>query len=222
MGYVWAIYDTYDIYEAKPDGSDRRPITTTKGYDAEATLCDRDGRIVFTSTRDGDLDLYEMDSAGKVRRLTNTPGYDGGAFYSADCTQIVFRASRPQGQALEDYRALLGRGLVRPTALEIFTMRSDGTAVKQITSNGAANFAPFFHPDGKRIIFSSNTGDPRGREFDMWMIPASGGEAERITTAAGFDGFPMFTPDGQYLVWASNRANPEGRDTNLFIARWVE
>ncbi|HVS30789.1 MAG TPA: peptidase M28, partial [Thermoanaerobaculia bacterium] len=180
-------------------------------------------KILFTSTRDGDLDLYDMDAdGGNVRRLTSSPGYDGGAFYNADCTEIVWRASRPEGDALAEYRGLLAKGLVRPTLMELWVARSDGTNARQITNNRAANFCPYFHPDGKRIIYASNAGDPRGREFDMYLISKEGGEPERVTTAPGFDGFPMFSPDGQWLVWASNRADPTAPDTNLFLARWVD
>jgi Tol biopolymer transport system component len=220
-GYVWAIYPTFDIWTAKPDGSEAHRLTTNDGYDAEATWCAKGGKIVFTSTRDGDIDLYEMDeSGGKVKKLTNTPGYDGGAFYNADCTEIVWRAGRPTGAALDEYRGLLAKGLVRPTTMELFVMKADGSDQRQITHNGAANFCPFFTPDGKKVIYSSNAGDPKGREFDVFMIPKEGGDAERITTAPGFDGFPMFSPDGKWLVWASNRADVASHETNLFLARW--
>ncbi len=221
-GYVWAVYPTYDIYEANADGSNAHRMTTTPGYDAEATWCGKGGKFVFTSDRDGDLDLYEMDDKGNVKRLTNMPGYDGGAFYNAECTEIVWRGFHPTGKELDEYRALLAQGIVRPTVMELFVMNEDGTNVRQLTNNGAANFCPFFTPDGKRIIYASNSGDPKGREFDLWMIPKNGGAAERLTTAPGFDGFPMFSPDGKYIVWASNRADPASHETNLFIAEWVE
>jgi Tol biopolymer transport system component len=222
QGYVWAVYPSYDIYEANPDGSNAHRLTTTNGYDAESTWCAKGGKFVFTSDRDGDLDLYEMDDKGRVRRLTNMPGYDGGAFYNADCTEIVFRGFHPTGAALDEYRALLARHLVRPTVMELFVMNADGSNVRQITQTGAANFCPYFHPDGKRIIYASNAGDPKGREFDLWLISRTGGSPERITTATGFDGFPMWSPDGRLLVWASNRADPQSHETNLFIAEWVE
>jgi Tol biopolymer transport system component len=222
QGYVWAIYPSYDIVEAKPDGSAVKKLTTTPGYDAEATWCHQGGKFVFTSMRDGDLDLYEMTGDGKVKRLTNTPGYDGGAFYNADCTEIAFRANHPSGAALDEYRALLAKGLVRPTTMELFVMKADGTNQRQITNTGKANFCPYFTPDGKKIIYSSNAGDPKGREFDVYLISKEGGEPERITTAPGFDGFPMFSPDGKWLVWASNRADPASHETNLFLAKWVE
>jgi len=223
-GYIWGVYPSFDIYIAKADGSDKKRLTTTPGYDAEGVWCHKGGKILFTSVRDGDLDLYSMDENGaNVKRLTNTPGYDGGAFYNADCTEIVWRASRFEGTALDEYRSLLAEGFVRPSKMELFVASADGSNAKQITKNGAANFCPYFTPDGKHIIYSSNVLDPRGREFDLFILNKDGsGDPERITTAPAFDGFPMFSPDGKWLVWASNRANPEGRETNLFIARWAE
>jgi TolB protein len=224
-GYIWGVYPSYDIYVAKADGSEKKRITSTPGYDAEATWCHKGGKIIFTSVRDGDLDLYEMnENGGDVKRLTSLEGYDGGAFYNADCTEIVWRASRfPDSTQLEDYQKLLREGFVRPSKMELYVAKADGSAAKQITSNGAANFGPYFTPDSRRVIYSSNVLDPRGREFDIFIVNKDGtGEPERITTAPAFDGFPIFSPDGKWLVWGSNRSNPEGRETNLFIARWVE
>jgi Tol biopolymer transport system component len=224
-GYIWGVYQDFDLYLANADGTNAKRITTTPGYDAEATWCHKGGKVIFTSVRDGDLDLYEMDeNGGNVRRLTTTPGYDGGAFYNAQCTEIVWRASRfDDPKELADYQSLLKEGFVRPSKMELWVANADGTNARQITKNGAANFGPFFTPDGKRVIYSSNVLDPRGREFDIFLLAKDGsGEPERVTTAPAFDGFPMFSPDGQWLVFASNRANPEGRETNLYIAKWVE
>jgi Tol biopolymer transport system component len=215
------VYDTYDLWEVPAEGGTPRRLTDVRGYDAEATWCHRGGKFVFTSSREGDLDLYESDEAGQVRRLTNTPGYDGGAFYNADCTKIVWRANHPEGAALEEYRRLLAQGLVRPTEMELFVMKADGSEARQVTRNGAANFCPYFLPDSKRILYSSNAGGSP-REFDLWLIGEDGTGAERITSAPGFDGFPVLSPDGTLVVWASNRADPESHQTNLFIARWIE
>jgi hypothetical protein len=224
LGYVWALYDTYDIFKADADGKNVVRLTDTKGYDAEATVCPKDGSIIFTSVRDGDIDLYRMDADGKnVKRLTNTPGYDGGAFFSADCSKIVWRASRPKGKDLEDFKKLLSQNLVRPSKLELYVANADGSEATQLTYLDAASFAPFWHPSQKRILFSSNHGDPKGREFDIWSISINGTGLERITHAPGFDGFPMFSPDGKTLAFSSNRATPKGKhDTNVFLARWVE
>ena len=225
QGYVWALYDTYDIFRAKADGSGVVRLTDTPGYDAEGTVCAKDGSIVFTSVRDGDIDLYRMDADGKnVKRLTNTPGYDGGAFFNADCTKIVWRASRPKpGKELDDYRRLLAQKLVRPTKLELYVANADGTEPMQITYLDAASFAPFWHPSQKRILFASNYGDPKGREFDIWAVDIDGTNLERVTFAKGFDGFPMFSPDGKFLAFSSNRATaPGAHDTNVFVARWVD
>jgi len=222
-GYVWALHD-YQLYTALPDGTDLRPLSPAPGtYNAEATIS-AGGAVVFTSTRDGDLDLYSMrlDGSG-LRRLTRTVGYDGGAFFSADGERIVFRASRPTGEAeVAEYRRLLGRKLVRPGKLEIFTMNADGTGERQVTRLGAASFAPFFHPDGRRILFASNVGDPRGRNFDIYLVNDDGTGLERITTSDAFDGFPMFSPDGKRLVFASNRNGTRPGETNVFVAEWVD
>ncbi|WNG39587.1 M28 family peptidase [Archangium violaceum] len=224
-GYVWPLYDTYDIYKANADGSNVRPLTQVKGYDAEATVCSKDGSIVFTSTRDGDLELYRMDAdGGNVKRLTHAPGYDGGAFFNADCSKLVWRASRPRpGKELEDYQALLAKGLVRPTKLELYIADADGSNATQITYLNAATFAPSWHPTKNRILFSSNYQDPKGREFDIWAVDATGAGLERITTSKGFDGFPLFSPDGTKLAFSSNRVTPEGKtDTHVLIADWKD
>ena len=222
-GYVWPIYDTYQIYSAAPDGTDLVALTDEEAYDAEATVCPVDGSIVFTSTRDGDLDLYRMDADGtNVRRLTDTPGYDGGAFFSRDCSMIVWRASRPSGAELVEYRALLDEGLVRPGVLEIFVANADGSEPSQVTHVGGANFAPFFFPDGRRIIFSSNHHDPAGREFDLFAVDVDGTGLERITFTPGFDGFPMFSPDGSQLAFGSNRNQGQPGETDVYLAQWME
>ena len=226
QGYVWPIDRNFEIWSALPDGSDLKRVTANDAYDAEATVCLKDGSVIFTSTRDGDLDLYIMGADGTgVARLTDAPGYDGGAFFSNDCRKIVWRASRPAGPELDDYRRLLGQGLVRPTKLEIWVADVDGRRIhnaRQVTQLGAASFAPSFFPSGERILFSSNYGDPKGREFDLWAVNADGSGLERITYSPGFDGFPLFSPDGTRLAFSSNRGQGAPGDTNVFVARWVE
>jgi len=223
-GYVWAVYPNFDIFTANPDGSNPKQLTTTPGYDAETTITLDGKKLVFTSMRDGDLDIYSMDADGKnVKRLTNELGYDGGPFWSYDGKQIVYRAHHPKtDDAKAEYTALLKDNLIQPSVLEIWVMNADGSNKRQVTSNGKANFGPYFFPDGKRIIFASNIDDPRGRNFDLYTINVDGSGQERITFSPAFDGFPMFSPDGKKLVFASNRNAKVQGETNVFIADWVE
>lgn len=222
QGYVWPLYESYDIFRADPEGGNLVRLTDTRGYDAEAVYSPLGDRIVFTSLRSGDLELYLMNPDGTgVEQLTNSPGYDGGAFFSRDGEWIVWRASRPTNDALSDYRALLAEDLVRPGQLEIYIMNLEQREPIQLTNNGAANFGPYWHPDGKHVIFSSNLDDPDARNFDLHLIDVETREIERITQFPGFDGFPMFSHDGKRLVFASNRNNRVRGETNVFVADWV-
>jgi Tol biopolymer transport system component len=225
QGYVWAMYPGYDLFTARAeDGGDLERLTATPGYDAEATVSPDGRTIVFTSARGGDLEIYTMGADGSdLRRLTHEPGYDGGPFFSPDGKRIVYRRDAPRDEAeLARYQELLGRGLYRPGVLEIWVMDRDGSNKRQITRLGAASFAPFFHPDGRRILFSSNHPDPHGRNFDLWIVNDDGTGLERVTSDPSFDSFPMFSPDGRTLVFASNRGAKVRGETNLFLADWVE
>jgi TolB protein len=222
-GYVWPL-NNLEIYTARADGSGLRQLTHAGGYNAEATVSPDGKRIVFTSTRDGDIDLYTMKTDGSdVRRLTDRVGYDGGAVYSPDGRLLAWRAGYPKTAAdTADYEKLLAQHLVRPSHVELWVANADGSNPRQITSLGGANFAPAWHPDGRRLIFSSNYPAPRTGRFDLYLINADGTGLEQVTTAPDFDGFPMFSPDGTKLVWASNRHGTTSGETDLFIADWVE
>ena len=220
-GYVWGL-DPFDIYTANADGSGLARLTNYGVYTAEGTLSPDGKTIVFTSLKDGDLDIYTMGVDGSnLRRLTTTPGYDGGPFFSPDGKQIVYRAHHPTDTAeLRDYRALLAQRIVRPSRMEVWVMNADGSGQRQVTRLGGANFAPYFTPDGRRIIFSSNHKNPRSGNFDLYLVNVDGTGLEQVTTSPVFDGFPQFSPDGRHLVWASNRHAAKPNETNVFIAEW--
>jgi TolB protein len=223
--YRWAL-DDYDLYAVRIDGQEMQRLTSTPGYDAEATVSPDGKTIVWTSVKDGDLDIYAMNLDGsKARRLTHDVGYDGGAFFSPDSKRIVYRASHPTDPAeMARYKELLHQRLVEPGQLEIFIMGADGTNQTAVTSNGASNFSPYFHPDGKRIIFSSNV-ETRGEggrpSFHLFLIADDGTGQERVTTDGHFNSFPMFSPDGKHLVWVSDRHSKEPGEFNVFLADWV-
>ena len=223
-GYVWPIYPDYEIFSAALDGSDLRRLTHNAGYDAEGAVSPDGKRIVFTSLREGDLDLYLMDVDGSnLRRLTDRLGYDGGPFFSWDGRTIVYRAWHPRTPGeITAYRDLLARHLVRPRQMELFLMDADGGNIRQVTDLGAASFAPFLHPDGKRIIFSSNLHDPIGRSFALYLIRTDGTHLTRLTYGEPFAGFPMFSRDGRLLVFASHRNQQVPGEMNIFLADWVD
>ncbi|MBM4166564.1 MAG: hypothetical protein FJ218_06580 [Ignavibacteria bacterium] len=223
-GYVWKIIPDYDILTADADGKNIRVLSSSDGYDAEATISPKGDRIVFTSTRNGDLDLFSMNIDGSdIKQLTNELGYDGGAFFSFDGKKICYRAYHPKEQEkIDEYTALFKENSVRPSVMEIMMMNADGSNKQQLTFNGKANFAPFFHPDGKRIIFASNMNDTTKskRNFDLFIIDITTQNIEQITFSETFDSFPMFTNDGTKLIFSSNRNAKVRGETNVFLADW--
>ncbi|GGK21294.1 hypothetical protein GCM10007962_14270 [Yeosuana aromativorans] len=222
--YVWPVYDSFDIFVADLDGNITAQLTNEPGYDAEATVSPKGDKIVFTSTRSGDLELYTMNIDGSdVKQVTDEVGYDGGAFFSPDGTKLIFRASRPKtDEEIKAYKDLLANGLVEPTNMELYICNVDGSDLKQITNLGNANWCPFFLPSGKKVLFSSNFESERGFPFNLYMIDIDGKNLERVTHSETFDAFPVFSNNGKYLAFSSNRNNGGGRDTNLFIAEWVD
>lgn len=222
--YVWPVYDSFDIFVADLEGNITAQLTDEPGYDAEATVSPKGDKIVFTSIRSGDLELYTMDLDGKnVKQITDELGYDGGAFFSPDGSKLIFRASRPKTEAaIKEYKDLLAQGLVQPTEMELFICNADGSDLRQLTHLGNANWAPFFHPSGEKILFSSNFESERGFPFNLYLIDIDGKNLERVTHSQTFDAFPVFSNDGKKLAFSSNRNNGDTRDTNLFIAEWQD
>ena len=222
--YVWPIYRDFDIFVSDMNGEILQQLTNEPGYDAEATISAQGDKIVFTSDRTGDLELYTMDIDGSnVNQVTFGLGYDGGAFFSPDGTKLIFRSSRPTtDEEIKEYTDLLAVGLVKPTEMELFICNVDGSELTQITSLGQANWSPFFHPSGKKVLFSSNHASEKGFPFNLYMINIDGTGLEQITHDGVFDAFPMFSYDGKKLVFSSNRNNGGTRSTNMFFADWVE
>ena len=221
--YLWPIYDSYEIFVADLKGHITKQLTKSPGYDAEATISPKGDKIIFTSTRNGDLDLYTMNIDGSdVRQITHELGYDGGAWFSPDGKKIVWRASRPKTpEQIQDYKDLLSKGLVMPTQMEVFVANADGTDVHQVTALGKANWAPSFTPDGKHIIFASDYEYERGFPFNLYLVNLDGTGLEKISRDGGFDAFPQFSPDGKKFIFSSNRHNGGGHDTNVFVCDWV-
>ena len=222
--YLWAIYPDFDIYIADLQGNITKKLTNSPGYDAEAVVSPDGKKIAFTSIRSGDLELYTMDIDGSnVKQITSGLGYDGGSFFSHDSKKLVFRSSRPKtDEEIKEYKELLADNVVAPTNMEIYTCNVDGSNLKQVTNLGKANWAPYFHPSDKKIIFSSNHHSTRGYDFQLYMIDLNGENLRQITFESEFNAFPMFSPDGKKLVFSSNRQQEKARETNVFIADWVD
>ena len=221
-GYVWPIYATYDIFLATDTGKILKKLTDTKGYDAEATVNWKTGRIVYTSLAGGDLDLWSMKSDGSAKRqLTSLAGYDGGAVWSRDGKKLVWRAMHPNNpESLATYNTFLARDLVSPMKMEIFIGDADGKNPRQITNFGCASFAPSFTPDGKRILFASNKHKCDTHNFELYLMKLDGSGLEQVTEFGGFTSFPEFSPDGRKLAFTSSHQAKGRYEFNIFVADW--
>lgn len=221
-GYVWPIYATYDLFLATDDGKIVKQLTDAKGYDAEATVNWKTGRIVYTSLAGGDLDLWTMKPDGSAKRqLTNLPGYDGGAVYSPDGKKLVWRAMHPNTpESLATYKGFLARDLVSPMKMEIFIGDANGTNARQITNFGCASFAPTFTPDGRKILFASNKHKCDTHNFELYLMNLDGSGLEQVTDFGGFTSFPEFSPDGGKLAFTSSHQAKGHYEFNIFVADW--
>lgn len=222
-GYVWPMYPEFEIFISDLEGNNLEQLTDNNFYDAEATTSPTENKIVYTSTKSGDIELYILDLTTKEEiQITTELGYDGGAFFSPDGKKILWRSSRPKTEAeIKKYKDLLAKDMVEPSDMELFVCNIDGSEKKKITDLGGANWAPFFHPSGEKIIFCSNHINKKF-PFNLFMINIDGTGLERISYDNTFDSFPMFSPDGKYLVFSSNRQNGGTHDTNIFLCEWVE
>lgn len=221
-GYLWGVFAGYDIYLATDTGKILKKLTDAAGYDAEATVNWRMGKIVYTSLASGDLDLWTMnlDGSGK-KQITTAMGYDGGAAFSRDGRKLVWRANHPKtAETKARYKELLAQNLTAPMKMEIVIGDADGSNAREITGFGCASFAPTFTPDGKRILFASNKNDCDGRKFELFAINLDGSGLEQVTDFGGFTSFPEFSPDGTSLVFCSDRNAKDRYEFNIFTAAW--
>ncbi len=221
-GYVWGVFPGYDIYLATDDGRIQKKLTDAPGYDAEATVNWKTGRIVYTSLASGDLDLWTMQPDGSHKRqITRSTGYDGGAAFSRDGSKLVWRANHPKTpETMTRYKELLAENLTAPMKMELMIADADGKNPRQITNYGCASFAPSFTPDGKKIIFSSNKNECDSRHFELFLINVDGTGLEQVTSFGGFTSFAEFSPDGKKLVFCSDRDAKERYEFNIFTADW--
>ena len=222
--YIWPLYESYDIFMADLNGNIVKQLTTAKGYDAEATLSPDGKKMIYTSDKDGDIELYIMNlKTGKEKRITHTLGYDGGAWFSPNGKKIIWRASRPTSESdVKEYKELLADNIVAPTNMEVYIAKANGKNIRKVTNLGNANWAPAYMPDSKHIIFASNHEYKRGFPFNLYTMNEDGTHVTKISRDKGFDAFPMFSPDGKKIIFCSNRNNGGTHDTNVFIADWVE
>jgi TolB protein len=221
-GYVWGVFPGFDIYLATDDGHIQKKLTDAPGYDAEATVNWKKGKIVYTSLASGDLDLWTMKPDGSHKKqITKTPGYDGGAVFSRDGKKLVWRANHPSTpKTLTRYKELLAANLTTPMKMELVVAGAGGKNARQITNFGCASFAPSFTPDGKKIIFASNKNECDSRHFELFLINVDGTGLEQVTSFGGFTSFPEFSPDGKKLVLCSDRDAKERYEFNIFTADW--
>ena len=222
--YIWPLRN-YDIYSLK-DNTNLNNLTNSFGYDAEATVHPIEEKIIFTSLRNGDIDLYEMDYNGKnLKRITTQFGYDGGAFYSPNGRKIVWRAWYPESEADRiKWKNNINNNYIESVPLDIYVSDRDGQNKIRLTNNGATNWSPSWHPSGEYIVFSSNMDDwleeyqSFGPNFELYLIEIQTGLLQRLTFNKTFDSFPVFSKNGRQIVYSSNRSAENPRQTNIFIS----
>jgi Tol biopolymer transport system component len=197
--YKWEFPEYMDIFRLDLASGKLTQLTNTPGYDAEGSFSPDGSKIVFTSFRDGNAEIYVMDADGEnPKRITNKPGYDGGPFFSPDGKRIIYRSDRKDNDLLQ-----------------IFVNNAEGTAERQLTDNEFVNWGPFWHPDGRHIIYA--TSRHGHTNYELYLMDVDTGAEERMTYHDGFDGLPVFNTDGSKLMWTSSGRTAD-RKSQLFIA----
>lgn len=200
--YSWDFTPYMNIYEANPDGSDLKALTTGPAYHAECAYSHDGAHIVFASNRSGSMNLHTMNSDGSnMQQVTRTTkGYNGGPFFSPDDSTIIYRADYEK----KDY-------------LQIYSIGAGATDIKQLTKNNAVNWAPCWHPNGKVIAFTTSLHGHT--QYEIYLMNIETGAVYRLTHHAGFDGLPSFNKDGTQITWTSKRG-PD-KTCQIFIADFI-
>lgn len=170
--------DEMELYRQDLDQGGFERLTDSPGYDGDATWCRQDGQVVFTSTRDGDPELYALTDAQEATRLTSSPGRDHSAILSPDCSRLAW---------------------IRDGAL--WVARADGSLGAIVVPSRAS--APAWHPDGELLVFAASA-EPAG-PTDLFTVNAAGSDLRRLTFSSGSEGTPSFSPDGQRLLYSWDR-----------------
>jgi Tol biopolymer transport system component len=189
-----------ELYSADLDGKNVRRLTTNTYYDAEATVSPDGQWVLFGRQIDGKMELWRMrpDGTGEVQ-ITRTPDWqEGGAVYMPDSQTILYRAWKVEDEGQ------------RGTPMTVFTIRHDGTGLKQITDEPGMNWSPYPAPDGKHFVFVKMLG--RGN-FEIFLMNLETKAQRRLTYHDAFDGFPSISPDGRLMAWGSSRDAKPGERT---------
>ena len=218
--YSWDYDENYELYAYDRTAKSYKRLTSDKGYDAEGSYSPDGQQIVFASNRNAyskpmserQQKLFELDPANmmeiyimnadgsNVRQLTESPGYDGGPFFSPDGKKICWRRFSENG-----LRA------------EIMTMNVDGSQQRTITDMKKMSWAPFYHPSGEYLIF--NTNKHGFKNFELYIVDAAGkSQPVRVTATDGFDGLASFTSDGKRITWTSKRT--PNNTSQVHLADW--
>lgn len=197
--YKWDLVPYMNIYEANPDGTSLKPLTSGPAYHAECAYSPDGTQIVYASNEDGSMNLCVMNSDGSnARQITHTSHcYNGGPFFSPDGKRIIFRADRDE-----------------PDYLQLYVINVDGSNERRLTSNGAVNWAPFWHPNGNLVAYTTSVHGHH--QYEIYLLNTITDAQTRLTYYPAFDGLPAFNSDGTKMMWTSKRS-PEG-SCQIFLA----